>query len=133
MIRFLCLLFMAALWLGCGMSATQPTRPKNVPPAAIWAGGPDGGNWFWCDFVLDRSWNKCSVYADVTGALLEKGQFQLKDEGRAAAEAELQFAYYSLGEIHLANNRTLVRIDVDPDREHESPNQTRSRPVPSAK
>jgi hypothetical protein len=42
---FRCLLLFVGLLaaLGCRESVGQPSRPANVPAAAFWLGGPDGG------------------------------------------------------------------------------------------
>jgi hypothetical protein len=100
---------------GCSRSIPAPERPKNVPATAMWSGGPDGGDWFDCDYDPKRDWNNCTVYSDVTGVVGESGRFRLKDEKRAARKEELRYSYYSLGEIHLSNNQMLVRIDKPND------------------
>ncbi|MBK7665809.1 MAG: hypothetical protein IPJ21_20190 [Sterolibacteriaceae bacterium] len=46
-----------------------PTRPPNIPASARWEGGSDGGNWFECVKEADAKY-RCSVFADVTGALI---------------------------------------------------------------
>lgn len=51
-----------------------PDLPANVPDSARWAGGPDGGMWVQCK-VIDGGTLSCRVYADVTGVLVEEGQF----------------------------------------------------------
>jgi hypothetical protein len=94
---------------GC-TGVSDPERPGNVPATAIWSGGPDGGNWFDCDSGKNSEYNNCAVYADVTGVVIESGKYQLKDERRAATKNELQYAYYSVGEINLKNNKLLIRI-----------------------
>lgn len=102
---------------GCSRSIPSPERPKNVPATAVWAGSAKGagwekgGEWFDCDYSRGRNWNNCTVYADVSGVVLESGRFRLQDEKRAARKEELQYTFYTLGEIHLSNNQMLVRID----------------------
>jgi len=55
-------------------SSGDPDRPANVPNSARWAGGSDGGVWVQCK-AIDRGTLACQVYADVTGVLVEKGQY----------------------------------------------------------
>lgn len=106
--RILPIIFMFFILSGCSVS--DPERPPSVPEAAVWSGGLDGGNWFNCDSKLDSEYNSCTVYADVTGVVLETGRYQLKNEKRAAMKNELQYSYFSAGEINLNNNKVLVRI-----------------------
>lgn len=96
------------LLVGC--QHTPPTRPSNVPATAVWSGGPDGGDWFECEST-QSSHNRCTVYADVSGAVVESGRYQLKGERRAASKEELKYAYHSKGHIFLQGNKVLEKID----------------------
>lgn len=96
---------------GCARSDKPPERPKGVPTTAVWSGGMKGGDWFDCDYDPNRTWNNCTVYADVTGAVIESGRFQIRGSNRPATPEELKYAYHSLGEIYLKNEKILVRID----------------------
>lgn len=109
MIRLYPIVVLIILFSGC-TGVSDPERPPSVPTTAIWSGGPDGGNWFDCDSKNNSEYNYCTVYADVTGVVLETGHYQLRDEKRAAAKSELQYAYYSEGEIYLKNNKVLIRV-----------------------
>jgi hypothetical protein len=109
MTRIYPIIVLIILLSGC-TSVSEPERPPSVPMTAVWSGGPDGGNWFDCDSKRDSEYNRCTVYADVTGVVLESGRYQLRDEKRAAMKNELQYAYYSLGEINLRNNKLLLRV-----------------------
>ena len=95
--------------VGCTGGAVLK-RPKNVPGTAVWSGGPDGGDWFDCAVGESTMFNNCTVYADVTGAVVESGRYQLKGSNRAATKDELQYAYHSKGEIFLKNNKALIRL-----------------------
>ena len=110
MTRTYFIIILIYLPIGCTITS-DPDRPQNVPASAVWSGGPDGGNWFDCDSEKNSAYNNCTVYADVTGAVIETGKYQLKVEKRAATKNELQYAYYSVGEINLRNNMLLTRID----------------------
>jgi hypothetical protein len=109
MMRIYSIVITVMLLGGCA-HVSSPERPPNVPASAVWSGGPDGGNWFDCDTKQDSEYNHCMVYADVTGIVLESGRYQLRNEKRAATKNELQYAYYSEGEIYLKNKKTLIRI-----------------------
>jgi hypothetical protein len=72
--------------LGCGESVGQPVRPANVPAAAFWLGGPDGGA-----FVLLNKPKSgktliktCTgtIYTD-TGYIWFSGTFDLAPAGSA--------------------------------------------------
>jgi len=63
-------------WVLLPSSASpEPERPANVPASAQWAGGPDGGMWIQCDPT--GGYLSCRVYANVTGVLVEEGEFFL--------------------------------------------------------
>jgi hypothetical protein len=108
----LALLFLCT---GCSSDIPTPERPEAVPSSAVWAGGPDGGTWFDCGAGGNNRWNQCTVYADVSGVVLESGKFQLQAEKRAARKDELKYTFYTLGEIHLSDNQALIRIDGPKD------------------
>lgn len=112
--RIVALIVLLSLVFACTYGgAHTPERPTTVPQTAIWAGGPHGGDWFDCDAISGASHNRCTVYADVTGVVLESGQYRLREEKRAARPDELQFADYSIGEINLRNNKALVRVEPE--------------------
>ncbi len=105
------LIALSAFLLGCGSSPRPPKRPAGVPVNAVWAGGVDGGSFIFCD--IDRGWdvNTCSVYNDYTGEIMERGDFRLKAESRAARAEELKYAWANWGgSIGLSDGRFLVRV-----------------------
>jgi hypothetical protein len=59
-----------------GLKDPRPVRPSNVASDAVWAGGPDGGMWIRCNAGVDRALI-CSVAANVTGELVESGQYEV--------------------------------------------------------
>jgi len=69
----------------------DPDRPAVVPDSARWAGGPDGGMWVQCK-PIDNWEFACRVYADVTGVLVEEGQFAFNPD-------TLRPTFYSAGLI----------------------------------
>ena len=103
--RFL-LIFLPFI-MSCSRHYTAPERPENVPASAVWAGN-EKGDWFDCDYNQERDWNNCTVYADVSGAVVESGRFQVEGRKRAAIPSELQFAYHTLGKIILKNGKMLI-------------------------
>lgn len=74
-------MFCVAALLGAGcrdVGLPPPERPKTVPANAVWAGGPDGGNWFNCKKIAKKWHYECSVYADFDGQLVDGGEYVLK-------------------------------------------------------
>jgi hypothetical protein len=57
--------------------AQNPARPTGVPAEAVWSGGPDGGAWFQCAALNDDEFN-CTVFADTTGDVVERGHYRLQ-------------------------------------------------------
>lgn len=53
-----------------------PLRPSTVPGDALWSGGADGGAWFLC-YAHDDKRYECTVYADMTGDVVEQGVYAL--------------------------------------------------------
>jgi hypothetical protein len=83
---------------GCSQGNWEPKqRPAGVPPYAIWAGGPDGGSYVWCDIDAGRDVNGCTVWNDFTGSVAEKGEYRLPRKQRAATRSELQFRWADRG------------------------------------
>jgi hypothetical protein len=68
-----------------------PPRPDNVPEAAVWAGGADGGEWVLCSEKSAGRFN-CEIYANTTGVLVEAGNFILSAQ-------EMIPAFYTPGRI----------------------------------
>ena len=86
-----------------------PDRPANVPADAIWAGGPDIGEWVSCRQTSETGAFHCRVYANVTGVLVEEGVFRIRPEsidpwaysnGLIRAEVELERGSRAPGRLH---------------------------------
>jgi hypothetical protein len=78
---------------------------------ASWVGGADGGAYVLC--VLDKKVNvdKCSVWNDYTGQLVESGAYLIISQKRPATESELlniSFPDFA-GAIYLKNGLVLRR------------------------
>ena len=64
-----------------------------------------------CEIDTVKNANKCEVYNDFTGQIMEKGDFRLKTEDRAARAEELKYAWADWGGmIGLADGRVLSRV-----------------------
>ena len=86
------------LLVGCSEGSWEPKqRPADVPAYAIWAGGPDGGSYIWCDVDAGRDVNVGTVWNDFTGSVVEKGEYRLLRQHRAATKSELQFRWADRG------------------------------------
>ena len=84
----------------------------GVPSEAVWAGGPDGGAYIACEADPKRNVNRCRVWNDYTGALVEHGDYQLLNEGRAATKSELVYTWADFGGwIGLKGGRVLDSVD----------------------
>lgn len=86
-----------------------PDRPANVPADAIWAGGPDIGEWVSCRQTSETGAFHCLVYANVTGVLVEEGVFRIRPEsidpwaysnGLIRAEVEFERGSHAPGRSH---------------------------------
>jgi hypothetical protein len=90
-------LFILVACAGCRDARLEPaTRPANVPAAAVWAGGPDGGAYVLCTVDNARDLNPCTVWDDYTGDS-RSGDFRLLKEGRAATQSELAYEGAMIG------------------------------------
>lgn len=85
---FPCLLLFIGLLaaLGCRESVGQPARPANVPAAAFWLGGPDGGAFV----LLNKPKNGKTLIKTCTGTIYTdsgyvwfSGAFDLAPAGSA--------------------------------------------------
>jgi hypothetical protein len=80
-------------------------RPKSVPISAQWVGGSDGGDWIDCKPKNSKEL-ECSIFANVTGALIEKATF--KGE---TIESELIIDYFDGSQIVTTDNLEFKKID----------------------
>ena len=95
----------------CDHPKVPPERPPGVPTAAVWAGGLDRGSFILCVTDPSSRVNRCTVYNDYTGQVMETGDFRLKVEDRAARVEELKYAWADRGGmIGLADGRLLVGV-----------------------
>ena len=108
--RCAALIALTPVLFGCGQQQ-PPKRPAGVSADAVWAGGLDGGSFIMCEIDSRLNVNKCVVYNDFTGQVMEKGDFRLKNEGRAARPEELKYTWADWGGmIGLANGKVLSRV-----------------------
>ncbi|HLK64256.1 MAG TPA: hypothetical protein VKU19_12500 [Bryobacteraceae bacterium] len=86
------------LYMGLGLCRScdySPRhRPNSVPANAVWAGGPDGGSYFFCGVDMERGVNPCTVWNDETGSVIVSGDFWISGQDRAATADELRFGWY---------------------------------------
>ena len=118
--RYICLaiLFLLLFYcLSCGGagsgSAEPEKRPKAVPAEAIWAGGPDGGSYVLCTVDQAKDVNRCEVWNDYNGDLIESGEYRLREQKRAAQPSELVYVFADRGgRIELKNGMVLENSRV---------------------
>jgi len=98
----------------CGFCDYSPShRPTGVPPGAVWAGGPDGGSYILCRVDSARDVNPCAVWNDFNGKVVERGDYRLLREKRAATVDELRFTWADRGGwIGLEHNKVLDNVDL---------------------
>ena len=96
----------------CDGARLEPrTRPAGVPSTAIWVGGGDGGAYVQCSTDAVHDVNRCGVWNDFTGGLVESGEYRLVREKRAATESELRITFPDFnGLIYLEDVRILKRL-----------------------
>ncbi len=80
------------LCAGCKPVPAVPERPASVAPAAVWAGGADGGAWIACDPAL-----RCTVWHE-DGALAQRGSF-VGQAGRPIAWTGHSLLLFGGGEL----------------------------------
>jgi hypothetical protein len=91
--------------LGCERNTTPP-RPANVPASAVWVDGA----FVECSVETESHANRCTVYKDSTGEVLESGLFILSSAGREATKAELKYAAFVGHKIYLQDLRFLYPV-----------------------
>lgn len=55
----------------------EPEKHPNIPNAAFWQGGPDGGAWYNCKHNKKEFEYKCSIYSDITGEIIMVDDFEV--------------------------------------------------------
>jgi hypothetical protein len=105
----------------CGERGTNaPPRPASVPPAAVWAGGVDGGAWLDCRELPGAPGRyRCAAYDDYTGSVWAEGDYVLRlsrwnktqSEAQlepAARPSTLRYDAFDGEVVHLAGSLVLV-------------------------
>lgn len=65
------------LWAGCNdKSVVPPSKPANVPAAAVWVGGPDGGVYVDLEPMKEERYYFASIYTDKTGVIWYRGRLK---------------------------------------------------------
>jgi|RhiMethySRZTD1v2_1073278.scaffolds.fasta_scaffold04614_6 hypothetical protein len=99
----------------CTNKRASPPRPAQVPLAAIWSGGAEGGAWYDCTVDRKDGINVCAVYSESDGKLSFKASYRLKNVNRAASAEELKDPVIDVLNghcIYLADQKTLVPVEV---------------------
>jgi hypothetical protein len=86
-------------------------RPAGVPDDAIWAGGRDGGCFVKCEVDVAKSVNNCVAYLDSNGHVLQRGEYRIRGEARAATTEELAYAWCDGNAIGLKNGLVLDPVE----------------------
>ena len=93
------------------LSSREAVRKVSRPMLLGW-GGADGGAYVRCSVDREHDVNKCSVWNDHNGALIESGNYRLRGENRAATESELHVSFPDVGGlIYLEGGLVLQRVD----------------------
>ena len=85
-------------------------RPSSVPSSAKWAGGPDGGSYVECSIDKEHNANKCTVWNDYTGQIVESGYYRLSNQNRAATKDELRIKGADRGGTILLEGDLVLRL-----------------------
>ncbi len=113
-------LVLLALSVACKENYEPKERPANLPAEAVWAGGPDGGCYILCKPPENGS-NACTVYF-VNGQVWMKGNYVLKDNGKAVPASELKYVeadgqrIYLLGTNHTDRPMIAINQEMTPSR-----------------
>ncbi len=118
-IYFISIVLVMVVLYGCSKSEIEKTKLDNVPDSAIWAGGVDGGNWFYCQEYDEAYKYKCTVYNDYNGAILAVGDFlfrkkQWSKEKRdviyfdVESRQEIEYSFFDGTTIFLKKDFVLV-------------------------
>jgi hypothetical protein len=105
-------LILSVLATSCSGASLMPAKkPSGVPSDAIWVGGADGGAYVQCVFEKKNNVDRCSVWNDYTGNLVESGDYIIASQNRPATQSELRkisFPDFG-GAIYLKNGLVLRR------------------------
>jgi hypothetical protein len=104
------------VYLKYGEAARPPVRPEGVPQEAVWAGGPDGGDWFYCRPIGGSPTNRffVTVFAEETGAIVYKGAFRLQGPVLDTTQLYRLLEAFTGDEIFLGDKRKLVaEVPID--------------------
>ena len=93
---------------GCEHDPAPKQRPTDVPLAAVWVGGTDGGSYYDCS--IGSGANDCTVWNDASGEVTLTGHFILDVQNRPATTTEMKFTGTDGKRIFLANNLILRPI-----------------------
>lgn len=104
---------------GCELGKGPVRRPANVPKAAVWAGGPKGGNWFLCNAIGEKEFTyHCTVYYEDSGNVAADGDYVLRmsywNKGQNKREIQefgsptLSYGFFNGHELYLQNMVILV-------------------------
>ena len=83
-LRGVCLILLVGLSAGCFNFRGKdfvPVKPANVPAAAVYAGGPDGGVWVELSPTKKPGIWHANIYGDYSGELWTSGAFLAPAEG----------------------------------------------------
>ncbi|HXX17853.1 MAG TPA: hypothetical protein VEJ46_00480 [Candidatus Acidoferrum sp.] len=98
----------AILSLSARTQDAPPSRPTGVPPGAVWAGGPDGGNYIYC-LAPQNGVNACTVYF-ANGDVYMTGMYHLERTDKAAPPEMLQFRFADGEHIYLKSGDVLAAV-----------------------
>jgi hypothetical protein len=89
----------------------EPPRPRDVPPSAVWGGGPSCGTFLDCRPAGGGSLFECTVFHERTGQAIARGMFVL--HGDAGAEFQFPQSCDAArgGRIFTAGGAYLERVD----------------------
>lgn len=104
--------FLLSMWACSCYRRHPPQKPTGVPDEAVWAGGVDGGSFIFCDVDPLRRVNRCKVWNDFNGKIVESGEYRLLKEGRVAEQSELAYSWADgAGWIGLKGGLVLANVD----------------------
>lgn len=97
-----------------GGTTRVPERPDSVPDGAVWAGGPDGGEWIDCLPIKDSAGCfRCDMYSDQSGEQYEQfwwgnGIYCSRNGEYTMDSLMLLYSGFDGTVIHLTNGDVLI-------------------------